>query len=296
MIVDHNPIQDLFFSFLVRRESARNLKLAGIFPHTKDPILAAYSFCNINREHDAVTRFIKEHIRDNPTINSWGPNAMALNITIGRIFNNPGTLSEIGPVSGADDIRTRVLPIIVKRQARKQTIFRGAYMMPSHGSPAQLKTPPAEYYLNAAVELSRLNFRKAETLAQAAELVQSVHGFGPFLTNQIVTDLRYTRWWELAPDWQEFVLGGPGTSRGLCRFFDVPLSINRAQKWIHERLVAVREMAPGMLSRFTGPTAVELFRGYFLDPNNLSNSFCEFDKYVRVRDGGTLKRYYRPVQ
>lgn len=282
------PIQYKFWEFLKIRELARMHKEAGVFPHTNDPVVANYSFCNINREHDAVTRWIKANVRDHDVINSWGVNAMVLNIAVARIFNTPGTLSEIMPMSTRDLISGRTLKTVQERQARKLTIFRGAYMMPSHGSPEELLTPPAEYYLKSCVLLSQMDFRPARSLQDAADLLIKVPGFGPFLVNQIVTDLRYTQWFELAEDWQTFVMGGPGTSRGLCRYFAEPkIIIGKSQLWIKARLFAVREEA----KQYANGT----INGYFLDPNNLSNSFCEFDKYVRASEGGRLKKHYRPI-
>jgi hypothetical protein len=276
-----------FFDFLKARENARMHKEAGVVPHSEDPILQHFSFCNINREHDNVTKYIKANVRDNPVILRTGVNNMVLNLAVARVFNSPGTLDEIGHVK-PQDLMTRVLKTVQDRQKRKLTIFRGAYMMPSHGSPDQLKQPPAEYYLNACATIAKLDFRNVFTLKEAADLLLSVHGFGPFIVNQVVTDLRYTDFYGCAPDWETFVLGGPGTSRGLCRYYGEPLTIGKSQKWMRPRLEEVRNL--------TAEHAGKVIARYFLDPNNISNSFCEFDKYERVRDGGALKRLYRPIK
>lgn len=273
--------QQLYLDFLQAREQAREAKELGIIPHTDDLVLAKFRFCNINREHDRVTRWVKATVRDNPRIQNR--TAMVCRIAVARIFNDPATFEGLKANPSLTEVRDHVM----LRQAHGKRVFRGAYMMPSHGSPDQLKTPPALYYLDAATALLGKDWDRAKTLEEACTLVLSVHGFGPFLANQIVTDLRYTKWWAKAPDWHTFVLGGPGTSRGLCRYFGEPLRIDKPQKWIHPRLMQVRE--------HVAMTLGEPFATYFLDPNNVSNSFCEFDKYARVLQGeGRVNRMYNP--
>lgn len=277
------PICGVFYGylkFLVAREEAREAKELGIFPHSDDPILVKYSFCNINREHDRVTQWVKANVRDNPKIQNV--TAMVTTVAIARIFNDPATFEGLdGPINIEN-----TLAHVLQRQKEGKKVFRGAYMMPSHGTSDQLKTPPAVYYMEAARSLIGLNWARAKTLEQACEMILSVHGFGPFLANQITADLRYTKWWKKAPDWTTFVLGGPGTSRGLCRMFGETLRIDKPQPWIHERLMVIRDMINQLqLTPFTN---------YFLDPNNISNSFCEFDKYERVRlNEGRLNRHYK---
>jgi hypothetical protein len=281
--MDTLEMQHLYLEFLQLRESAREAKEYGIYPHTHDPIIAKYSFCNINREHDRVTQWIKANVRDNPRIQNV--TAMAVNVSIARIFNDPSTFEAVGwPDHNMtiDDLAAK----IAKMQAVGKRVFRGAYMMPSHGTPNQLKMPPAVYYLNAAKQLIGKHFHKGQSLEEACNLVLQVHGFGPFLANQITTDLRYTKWYKNAPDWNTFVLGGPGTSRGLCRYFGEPMRIDKPQSWIHPRLMQVREHVAMQLG--------SPFSDYFLDPNNISNSFCEFDKYARVFLGeGRVNRMYK---
>ncbi len=274
-------ILDGYWKFLEARELAREAKEFGIFPHSDDPILAKYSFCNINREHDRVTKWVKATVRDNPKIQN--ATAMVVRIAIARIFNDPATFEGLEEPIGIDNTLAHVL----QRQKDGKRIFRGAYMMPSHGSPDQLKMAPAVYYLEACRKLLGADWGKVKSLEEACVEILGVHGFGPFLANQIVTDLRYTKWFQKAPDWGTFVLGGPGTSRGLCRLFGEPLSINKNQTWIHERLMLVRQMTLDLMGECP-------ITNYFLDPNNISNSFCEFDKYERARlNEGRLNRFYK---
>lgn len=270
---------DRYISFLQAREFAREAKEMGVWPHTEDPILAAFSFCNINREHDRVTQWVKANVRDNRKIQN--STAMVVSIAIARIFNDPATFEGLkGPLNIEN-----TLAHVLERQKQGKRIFRGAYMMPSHG--AKKSMLPAVYYMEAARQLISVSWGKAKTLEAACGQIMTIHGFGPFLANQITTDLRYTKWWAKAADWNTFVLGGPGTIRGLCRLFQEPLNAQKSQPWVHDRLMLVREITKTVLG-------VSPINDYFLDPNNISNSFCEFDKYERVRLGeGRLNRHYK---
>jgi hypothetical protein len=174
-------------------------------------------------------------------------------------------------------------------------VFRGAYMMPSHGSKEQLAMSPIDYYCQAAEAVRKTDFRDCYTLEQVAEKILGIHGFGPFLTNQIVTDLRYTEHFPMSTsDWETFVLGGPGTSRGLCRFHGEAPTIGKSQKWMKPRLFEVRQrILDNLLQVHVSERQLNIAE-YFRDPNNISNSFCEFDKYMRFTEGGKLRRLYKP--
>jgi hypothetical protein len=79
--------------WIEEREAIRLRREAGEPPPwTADPILATWSFCNVHREDDRVTRWIAEHWRkphaDDPDL--WFAMAVA------RFVNWPGTLAELG--------------------------------------------------------------------------------------------------------------------------------------------------------------------------------------------------------
>jgi hypothetical protein len=132
-----------------------------------------------------------------------------------------------------------------------------------------------------------MSFEKCKTLESVALLIQDARGFGPFLANQITTDLRYTEHFKNASDWETFVLCGPGTKKGLCRFFGMPPKKGGTQNRAAIQLRAAREiLAPHLKSPFND---------YFRDPNNVTNSFCEFSKYARTLEGNAPpKNKYTP--
>jgi hypothetical protein len=271
--------------FIRLREDARHVKrmVGGPGPHSDDPILAHSRFCNINREHDAVTQWVKANVRDLPL----NPTQMVVNVLVARIFNEPETLRHIVPFSTSK----HVMDQLAKLRAKGQRIMRGAYMMPTHG-PGWTGKLVEEYHLMTVAQARAVDWRVYEqaSLASVADRLLSLHGVGPFVANQIVTDLRYTRWWDKAEDWKSFVLCGPGSRRGLDRLdgcFKGTGSGCRREKVYTARIHEVhQELAP-----LVPPEVVAAYR----DPNNVSNTFCEWDKYERAlwSDNPRLRRSYK---
>lgn len=267
---------DRLLYFIRAREAAREQKelVGGPGPHSDDPILQTFRFCNINREDDAVTKWVKTHVRD--AYDARGKRFLVPQLLAARIFNEPETLSRILPV---EDVR-QTLAVLQKVRGDGQKIMRGAYMMPVHGDNGKGKDVAA-YYLAAVEQAQAVDWTQCHTLAGVAERLVRLMGIGDFLANQVCTDLRYTSHWADAPDWHTFVLCGPGSRRGIDRFdaAGVPqdekrLGIRQQRVYV-ERLLAIRE-------QLLPPQVTPMVVGYFSDPNNLSNTFCEFDKFERA--------------
>lgn len=274
--------QTRFIGFIQSREQARVRKEQGLpRPWSKDPILARYKFCNVNREDDAVTKWVHQYVRRRK---DFSPQLMVRNVLVARIFNEPETLSYIIPSDDSKEDLRRLARL--REDGRK--LFRGAYMMPAHGTSGGGQSVE-NYYMRAVDEAMRQDYSKMKFLCEVAEGLMTARGLGDFLANQVCTDLRYTRHWGNAPDWDSFILCGPGTRRGLDRWFGYPPTGNRSQKTYRQELLDVREK---ILDGFD-----ERLQEVFRDPNNLSNCFCEWDKYERAREQHcrgeriTLKRY-----
>ena len=117
--------------WIEEREVIRLKRAIGFpLPWTQNSILAAWSFCNVGREDDRVTRWIAENWRnphaDNPDLH------FAMAVT--RFVNWPDSLAELGyPVPWDADNFKRVLS---ERQVRGEKVFGDAYNIPNGG-----KTP-----------------------------------------------------------------------------------------------------------------------------------------------------------
>jgi hypothetical protein len=274
--------------FIRAREAARIRKelIGGDGPHSDDKIIAEYRFCNINREHDSVTRWIAANLR--PWCANKSRRDVIVNYIIGRVFNEPKTLEQVLPVT---DVRAAFAKLR-EYQDSGNKIMRGAYMVGAHG-PKNKGVRVLDYYERILLSAEKVNWTLCHTLSGVAEQLLRLEGFAEFMTNQVCTDLRHSSHWSDASDWETFVLCGPGSRRGVDRYdsskivTDPKLIGSGLPEHYTRRIIEIRED----IWYDVGDDV----QNYFLDPNNLSNTFCEFDKYERASFGSgrqlSLRKY-----
>lgn len=274
-----------FRQFIVAREQVRINRILHPGDQelwTANPIFRQFHFCNINREHDRITKWIHENVRkvyDYPDV--------IIQLLAARIFNDPEVLAAVLPFRK----KSLLCAQLRMRQKSGLKIFRGAYMMTTSGR----SIPSAEAFSDLLDRASRILLDDgSRTLADIARSLQTVKGVGPFLANQVCTDLRYIphgHW----KDWKTFVLAGPGTRRGMNRVHWRPLHQGRTQAKLWIEIMELRDRLRDD-SKLLGIT----LDGCFEDPNNVANSLCEYDKYCRAQDqiaAGQpikLKRRFKP--
>ncbi len=263
-----------FHAFCLERENIRLRKEAGKeWPWTKDEILRTFSFCNVNREHDRVTKWIAEQIRKpyarHPLL--W------FNLVVARLFNWPPTLERLGFIEHFSVRSLRAVLDELKEEGDGK-VFTGAYIVSTNG----MVMDKAKYVLQEVLEplwearRETPGSMSGASCADWAEWLMQFNGIGNFMANQIVTDMKYTPILIGANDWNTFVLAGPGTKRGLNRLIDRPIKTGWKCGGAEEKLPWVRFE----LKKLDSP-----LMKHFEDLNNLSNCFCEWDKYERVRLG-----------
>lgn len=292
-----------FVAFMKERHNiyVRRNKERKPWPWTDDPILQQFRFCNIYRELDTVTIWIRQNIRepfaDHPHL--WFMLAMA------RRINLPATLEEIiADKKGAwphkrtaDAYRPdRLMMLLDDRTARGDPVYTGAYMITAETGPehtGQTKSRTTAYSNLHALWQQGPSVEPAlhSTLAEAfAAILGKGFAWGPFMTYEVVTDLRHTRYLRNAPDVDLWANAGPGAIRGLNRLHGRPLKHQPrpAQTCAEMRalLMAVRKLWP--------KPGVWWPR---LEMREIEHSLCEFDKYERVRCGeGKPRSSYHPSQ
>lgn len=276
-IAEIGNVKERFVAFIIERECCRLKKERGVVPHTDDPILAVNRFCNVNREHDAVTRWVKEHVRDA----GFDHRRLFLHLLVARIFNHPPALETVIPFTDLDAVRA----MLQARRMLGHSVFRGAYMMVVHGDEGRGKDA-IEFYCRLAQTVDLLYDLTVPfpSLLHAASAIASVTGLGRFMANQIVTDLRYTEFYDpvRVPDWTSFVWAGPGTLRGVRRFHGLdPATGKDSHGKIRINAKSATDAVLAAREQLSDQFPEEIAR-CFDDPNNLSNCFCEFDKYERV--------------
>lgn len=280
------PDYDPLFYWIRERELIRKRKAAGLRqPWTHDTILSTYRFCNVRREDDLVTIWIRDHIRQSfdHHVFQW------LMICIARQINWPDTLShlivrEAWPLHENINPCPRMVGALTEWQRAGNKVYTGAYMI----SAPSVKGTNKNSYIAGTV-IGGLWNRRVEfsswqnaTLKKTHAKIMRTRGWGQFMAYQAVVDMRFTRLLDNAPDRFTWAAAGPGTIRGLNRLYGRPLKFNLSQD---QALVEMQEIYK----------IVERETEVQLDFSDVPSALCETDKYLRVKLGeGRPRALYVP--
>jgi hypothetical protein len=282
---------DPFIYWIKEREAIRISKEVNhdLWPWTDDLILRKYSFCNVRREDDRVTRWIKANIRepyaDHPHL--WWMCCAA------RQINWPTTLQALIDARAWPTVRrfrpeavTEVIEAISKRGEKWHT---GAYMIRAESDKRVPWFVWSKARYIAEIVLGRLwrdrqflSLSFTESLQKAHAALMLYCGWGPFMAFQAIIDMAFTPILADAPDRNTWFASGPGTLRGLNRLHERPVKRPLSQKQALEEL---REVYPLLIKE-------SQVNFDWLDSGNV---MCEVEKYLRVQNGeGRPRALYRP--
>jgi hypothetical protein len=258
-----------FLDFVMERERVRLRREAGdSFPWTNDPILAAYSFCNIRRDHDRVTKWIRQNWL-NPNSDDddlWFASVVARNI------NEPDTLAELNyPVPWEPD---NFLLTMSEKSSRGDRLYRSAYMIrvgatdglsKAHGLATQMFNPLWE---------RRENYRPlwGDSLDDYHNRLMTSHGLGSFLAAQVIADIKPYGLLSDAPDYHHWSAPGPGSTQGLNSLNNRDLKAKWKPHHFREEVQALQEVINRKL-KLDPP----------LDAQDCQNALCEWAKYYKAK-------------
>jgi hypothetical protein len=264
---------ELLAYWIQEREAVRRLKEHGEpKPWSDDWVFRNTYFCNVHREDDKVTKWI----RANYTPEILGE-YYDYAIVAARIFNWPETLDGMLFKGGLIPYNSAQMEeFLLQRQEAKEKIWGGAYLITTHGQ----KMTKVDYCVRLMGQVYQLfstmnGFLEGDTCAGAHEFYRNIDGLGSFLAAQIIADLKNTEGHVLAnaEDWKTFSAPGPGSLRGLAWFFELDRVTPSEYQW------RIQEVAK--------------YLNWEHCMQDLQNCLCEFDKYCRVRTGaGRSKRKY----
>lgn len=255
-------------------------------PWTDDPILATYRFCNVRREDDRVTVWIRRNIREPYA----GHLQLWLMLCIARQINWPATLTELILAMAWPDIQdfhpSLITHVLQARAARGEKIYTGAYMI---SAPAKKGANKQAYIAEVVIgeQWQRRDvfykwFALAPTLQGTHERLTCALGWGDFMAYQAVVDMRFTRLLAGAPDVSSWAAAGPGTLRGLNRIYGRPVKAALSQDQALSEMRAIYKIAQSE-------------SGVAMDFSDVPNVLCETDKYLRVKLGeGKPRALYVP--
>ena len=256
-----------FFDYLNERHIVYLRRQNGVaYPWTSDAILTEYSFCNVYRELDRVTEWIRVNWRepyaDHPNL----PFAMSM----ARQINWPDTLQELGFPEHWNPERLKA--IMQGRMNRKEKVYTGAYMLTGTLGGTKIEqtidkilTP---LYNNHPPMIEN-------SLEETWQGYQKYAGFSGFMAYEVVTDLRHTKHLNKAKDIMTWANPGPGAQRGLNRIHHRELNKAIKKPQLNFEMKELLDCSPSYLQGHMEP----------LEMRDIEHCLCEFDKYERTRLG-----------
>lgn len=271
MSTDYTPL----FHWIKEREKVRIAKERGdALPWTQDPIIATYRFCNVRREDDRGTVWIRQHIRE---AFAGHPNLWFM-LCIARQINWPDTLAELiaeraWPVDDGRFTPSLITSVLNRRKARGDKVYTGAYMISAPSTKGADKQAYIAETVIGALWRRREHFPTWNvSLRSVHEWLTASNGWGNFMAYQALVDMRFTPLLAEAPDVTTWAAAGPGTLRGLNRLH------GRAVDFVLGQGLARNEMRK--IYEF-----VQAETGVAMDFSDVPNILCETDKYLRVKLG-----------
>lgn len=280
---------DLFWRFVCERQRVwhrRNIERLPP-PWTDDPVLQREWIINIYRELDPGTKYVITEILERPE-----PAADRIfNVVIYRIVGRKETHAALGFQRLASFDSAHFTGVLGRLREQGQPPFTAAYMVSGY---AQMGTrDKAE---NIARLLCRIrdgfgethaSLQAAKTSEEAFLVLRSLYGLGGFLAYQILVDLRYPLAVEggrgLLPfsndDWVE---AGPGAKKGIAMILLPGSRADRLEvmRWCrdrqHEEFRRLGLQFPFLKDAQGAPVPLSLA--------NIQGCFCEFHKYVKIRE------------
>ena len=254
-----------FFDYINERHSIYlKRQKRDPFPWTEDEILQTFSFCNVFRELDTVTIWLRQNWRepyaDHPNL----PFAMSM----ARQINWPDTLEELGfPEHWNPE---RIKAIMQGRMDRGEKVYTGAYMLTGTLGGTKVeqtidKILTPLYENPPPIHHNSLQNTWAEYLPYA--------GFSGFMAYEVVTDLRHTKHLENAEDIMTWANAGPGAKRGLNRIHNRELKKTIKPDQLLNEMSELLDISYLYLKKYVP----------ILEMREIEHCLCEFDKYERTR-------------
>lgn len=240
-------------------------------PWTKDSILQSYRFCNVFRELDTVTVWIRENWREPYADhdNLW------FAMVVARLINWPPTLEKLGFPKRRSWFNNAA-KILEKMHENGEQIYGPAYIISTNGRKMIKWKYTLQILKNIYIDpptfsrISKLNHSLENMWKQLIEF----DGIGRFIGYEVVTDLRHTRYYEESiGDHLTWANAGPGAFRGLSRLWDGDIEHKPTPKEALKRMRWLLAELPKYLPR----------RFPEIEMRDVEHSLCEVDKYLRVK-------------
>lgn len=304
-VLDERALLHLY-NFIKRRYSIHLKKdvLKKDPPWTNDPVLRDFRFTNIRREHDKESKWVIEHIANNPELSYEDK---LLNVILFRLYNKHETAELISmpfkfsqiPDWNPEWYRSLFEAALVEDP--KRVFFTAAFH--TVGMKNTLKKVTGEDYAPMRI----LKFIKIlineglvddiKACVNQQEVYQTLtdyNGIGRFLAYQFYVDMTYIAEFPFSEN--EFTVAGPGCVMGLNYLFENRdgMTYEECLFWLRDNLdrLFVEELGKDWDAKRVFWDLPEEDRCF--NVMSLENCFCELSKYIRAKDGtGRPRKRYR---
>lgn len=272
-LVQYPRTTDLAY-WINERESIRMRREAGLpAPWTNDPDMANVRYCNVHREDDKITKWL----RTNPVYS--GPSVPVWVVVLSRMLNRISSLEAVQASVAANDLAQ--VKAILKELRVTDRIWGNAYTISTCGK----SMDKVDYVVDHVVQSVQMHDWDSDykpTCQEMFNALTSIDGLGSFLAAQVVADLKNMQGHPLytAPDKWTFVTHGPGSLKGVAAYFGTPCTPSQFKG----HLGVIGAQVTPLLANYVAPIHMQ----------DLQNCMCEFSKYIRVREGGRARNTYPP--
>jgi len=271
-------VYDTYWQFAAERQAIFFRRFHGEpEPWTDDPILRQHKFTNAYRASDRVSQFLIKHViyAGDQSVREVGFRTLLF-----KLFNKIETWQllchHVGEIRADEFSFRRYDAILSKASDEGQTLYSGAYIMPS-GGPGN---PGSKHkmHLRLLERLLRENvferIADMKKMREGFDFLRTYPSFGDFLAYQYITDINYSNATDFSE--REFVVPGPGARDGIKKCF---ADLGGLSEPDMIRLVADRQNEEFIR---LGIPFQDLW-GRELQYIDCQNLFCEVDKYSRVK-------------
>lgn len=275
-------------------------------PWTTDQVLRDFRFTNIRREHDRESKWVIEHITNNPELCYEDK---LLNVILFRLFNKHETAELIEqPIQfyhGYDPEKYRPIFESVKKDYPAYIFFTGAFITGGMKRALKRYLPNGTKEDSMPMRVMRFihylyqdgvidKIKSCTTQKEVYDLLRGYLGIGDFLAYQFFVDMTYIKEFPFSEN--EFTVAGPGCVRGLNYLFKDRDGMNYEEClfWLRDNL---DRLFIKTLRKDWNPK--KLFwdlpeEDCYFNVMSLENCFCELSKYIRAKEGtGRPRKRYR---
>jgi len=259
-------------------------------PWTEDKVFGNWFFCNVFREQDKTSVWLKKNIIDayahDP--DNWK------RIIIARYYSRLDAAMDIQAHETWESVASIREGVVRRLRAHLPIHTSGFLVAPGDAATGRFKF---DLPFLLVKELEAANFTNAVTTLGSLEAVWKTllpfYGVGSFMGYQFVCDFAYDRQYLLnACDHDTWTAPGPGSLRGMNRILTgSPSERNTEASWLESARVLL-SLWRAVVADDPDYKEGELKRFQNLHLCNVQHWLCEYDKYER---GGSAKRRYNAL-